>query len=158
MVGKIQKQFFSENALFKPVSQDDLVKAISYARESGLSGQWAVRGDQEVSAKELLKIVELACGQTDGSTKPRTELPLLPPLRMLEEFTVGLGIDTNMAEMIEFFDENEQDPVTGSSIWEESGLTPEVELKRYFQYNHIAENDERLAMPTFGSYKMIYTD
>ena len=37
-------------------------------------------------------------------------------------------------------------------------MKPEVELRRYFEYNHIADGDERLALPTFGSYKLMYAD
>ena len=135
-----------------------MVKAVEYARDSKLTGQWAVRGEQEVSAKELLRLVELSCGKAEGSVQARREIPVFPPLKMLEELLVGTGIDTNMGEMIQYFGSNQEEPVTGSSIWEKSGLTPEVELKRYLEFNHIADDDERLAMPTFGSYKMIYTD
>ena len=41
------------------------------------------------------------------------QIPVFPPLRMLEEFLVGLGVDTNMADMIEYFDETQEEPVTG---------------------------------------------
>ena len=105
-----------------------------------------------------MNILEQSCGKLEGQTTARRQIPLLPPLRMLEEFTVGLGIDTNMAEMMIYFSENQEEPVTGESIWERSDMKPEDELRRYYQYNHIADGDERLVMPTFGSYKMIYTD
>ena len=77
---------------------------------------------------------------------------------MLEEFAVGLGIDTNMAEMIEHFAQSDDSPVTGDSLWEKLGTSPETQLESFLQKNHITDGDERLALPTFGSYKMIYTD
>ena len=68
MVGKIPQAFLSEDAKFKPVSQTDLVRAITSARDTGLTGQWAVRGDQEVSVKQLLQMIERQCGKNEGST------------------------------------------------------------------------------------------
>ena len=56
--GKIQPAFKSEGASFKPVSQTDLTKAIALSVDSGMSGQFAVRGSEEVSVGQLLNMVE----------------------------------------------------------------------------------------------------
>jgi hypothetical protein len=50
---------------------------------------------------------------------------------MLEEFAVGLGIDTNMAEMIDYFAQNDETPVTGDSLWEKLETSPESDLASF---------------------------
>ena len=82
------------------------------------------------------------------------QLPLLPPFRMLEEFFYGIAMDTNMAEMISYFEEAQDGPVTGSSIWDEVDVKPTEDLDRFFNYNHVVDGDERLLFPTFAGYKM----
>ena len=66
MTSKIQAPFLSQEGNFKPISQADLTRAIVYARDTGLSGQWAVRGEQNVTPKQLMNIVEQACGKQEG--------------------------------------------------------------------------------------------
>ena len=56
--GKIQTAFKSEGASFKPISQNDLTKAIALSVDNGMSGQFAVRGNEEVSIGQLLNMVE----------------------------------------------------------------------------------------------------
>ena len=154
MAGKIQQPFLSEKASFKPVHQDDLVAAITQVGTRGLTGQWAVRGSQEVTAKQLLNMVEQSCGKQAGQTTASMQLPLLPPFRILEEFFYGIAMDTNMAEMIGHFEEDQEGPVTGKSIWDEIDAKPTEDLDRYFSYNHVVDGDERLLFPTFAGYKM----
>ena len=159
MTGKINDAFVSgTTAQFKPVSQDDLVTAIKYARDTGLSGQYAVRGSTPVTIRELMTLVEGSCGKQEGQTTAQRQLPLLPPLRMLEEFFFGMGIDTNMAEMLIYFNENQEEPVTGESLWEKAGVSPETDLKQFFSKQRLQDDEERLVLPTFGSYKIGYTD
>ena len=106
VAGKIQAPFLSEDAKFKPVHHADLTSAISTSMDSKLTGQFAVRGAQEVSSRELLNLVEKSVGFEEGRTQARRDTAVLPLGRMLEEFMVGMAADTNMAEMIAYFDEN----------------------------------------------------
>jgi len=158
MTGKINKAFVKNEANFKPVSQTDLVRAVEGVQAAGLKGQWAVRGETPVTVKELLNLVEASCGKQDNATTGQMQIPVLPPLRMLEEFLVGTGVDTNMAEMVSYFSENQEEPVTGSSVWEALSTAPETDLKKFFSQLRLEDGDERLVLPTFGSYKMVYTD
>ncbi len=72
---------------------------------------------------------------------------------MFEEFLVGVGADTNMAEMLAYFSENQDAPVTGKDFWEATGSGPEEALHQFFQYHHVQDGDESLVLPTFGGYK-----
>ena len=56
--GKIQQAFTSEAAKFKPVGQSDLTKAIASSMDSNLTGQFALRGSEEVSSRQLLNLIE----------------------------------------------------------------------------------------------------
>ena len=56
-------------------------------------------------------------------------MPGLPLLRMLEEYLVGTAADTNMAEMIAYFAENQDAVVTGQDFWQATGMQPEVALR-----------------------------
>lgn len=78
-------------------------------------------------------MIEVSCGKQEGATTARRQLPVFPPLRMLEEFFVGMGVDTNMGEMMEYFADNQEAPVDGTSIWEALSTTPETDLKKFFK-------------------------
>ena len=119
--GKIQAPFLSESAKFKPVHHADLTRAVALSIDSPQNSQFAVRGSEEVSSRELLSLVEKSCGVEEGKTKARFETPILPIGKMLEEFLVGVGVDTNMAEMINYFEENQDAPVTGTDFWQATG-------------------------------------
>jgi hypothetical protein len=113
MAGKIQAPFLSTDAKFKPVHHADLTKAVALSMDGNMTGQFAVRGTEEVTSQALLNLVEKSCGVEEGKTKARFEIPVLPLAKMFEEFLVGVGSDTNMAEMIAYFSENQDAPVTG---------------------------------------------
>lgn len=105
-----------------------------------------------------MHLVEASCGKAEGSTTAMRQLPLLPPFRMMEEFFFGMGVDTNMAEMVEHFSMGgDESPVTGPSIWEKTGKGPQSDLHQFFAKQYLEDDDERLVFPTFGSYKA-YTD
>ena len=74
-----------------------------------------------MSSRELLNLVEKSCGVEPGNTKARFVTPIFPVARMLEEFLVGVGSDTNMAEMLSYFSENQDQPVTGTDFWQATG-------------------------------------
>ena len=111
----------SESAKFKPVHHADLTRAVALSIDSPQNSQLAVRGSEEVSSRALLSLVEKSCGVEEGKTKARFEIPILPIGKMLEEFLVGVGVDTNMAEMINYFEENQDAPVTGTDFWQATG-------------------------------------
>ena len=49
--GKIQGSLLSEAAKFQPVYSGDLSSAVKHSMDSGLSGQFAVRGREEASMR-----------------------------------------------------------------------------------------------------------
>ena len=77
---------------------------------------------------------------------------------MLEEFLVGTGADTNMAEMIAYFSENQDDPVPGKDFWEATGSQPEQTLSSFYKSHRVTDDDESLLLPTFGGYKFNTAD
>jgi len=156
--GKIQSEFLSDIAKFKPVHQADLVRAIERSMEGGLAGQFAVRGSEEVSSRQLLNLVEKSCGMEAGSTKPRKDTPLFPLGKMFEEFMVGMGADTNMAEMISHFGQSSGAPVTGEDFWHASESEPQEALSQFFKSHNVSVEDESLLLPTFGGYKFNMAD
>ena len=132
MAGKIQAPFLSNDAKFKPVHHADLTRAVALSMDGGITGQYAVRGAEEVSSQALLNLVEKSCGVEEGATKARFETPIFPLTKMFEEFLVGVGADTNMAEMLAYFSENQDAPVTGKDFWEATGSEPEEALRQFF--------------------------
>lgn len=65
--GKIKSEFLSEDVKFNPVHHSDLTRAVSAAMDSRMKGQFALRGSQEVSIGELLKLVDSSCGNEKGT-------------------------------------------------------------------------------------------
>ena len=158
MAGKIQASFLSEDAKFKPVHNADLTKAIAQSIDSSLTGQFALRGAESVSSRALLNLVEKSCGFDEGRTKARFE-SYLTVGRILEEYLVGMGADTNMAEMIAFFDQNQNvAPVSGNDFWTTTGTTADESLSAFFSSHRVETDDERLLTPTFGGYKFNMAD
>ena len=71
LAGKINKNFLCDEAKFKPVHQGDVTRAVSQALDTGLTGQFAVSGTEEVSVRQLLNLVEKSCGVAPGKTTGR---------------------------------------------------------------------------------------
>ena len=103
-----------------------------------------------------MSMVERSCEKEAGSTKPLREIPVLPIGRMLEEFFTGICQDTNMAEMVYTFNQNQEEPVIGEDYWTSIGASPEEKLEDWFNGHHVEE--EQLIRPTFGSYKTSFGD
>lgn len=159
IAGKINAAFHDDSAKFMPVHHADLTRAVSKAMESGSKGQFALRGSSEVTIRELLSLIENSCGIEEGKTGARFEMPILPLTRMLEEFLVGTAADTNMAEMITHFSENQgEKAVNGESFWEAAGVSQEADLRQFFNTHRVSEEDEHLLLPTFGGYKFPTAD
>ena len=91
---------------------------------SGVTGQHALRGADEVNMRELINLIEKSCGIEEGKTKPQFLLPLFPVTRMIEEILVGMAADTNMVEMIDHFNNSDDAPVTGTDFWTATGASP----------------------------------
>jgi hypothetical protein len=82
-----------------------------------------VRGDEKISIKSLLRMIEQSCDKTPGSTKTHTRIPLLKLSEMAEEFFVGITHDRNMRLMLEHIETHAMDcPCPGTDFWEKSGL------------------------------------
>ena len=126
--------------------------------DKSITGQHALRGSEEVSSAQLLNMVEKSCGFEAGHTKARYETPVFPIAKMMEEFFIGTGTDTNMTEMLAYFSENQDAPVTGTDFWTATGSEPEVALSKFFESRRVSEEDESLLLPTFGGYKFNYAN
>ena len=78
---------------------------------------------------------------------------------MFEEYLIGMAADTNMAEMITYFEyESEDVPVTGSDFWAATNTSPAESLSKFFETHRVSEDAESLLLPTFGGYKFNYKD
>ena len=132
-VGSIKGSFLAEDgAQFKPINDSDLSRAVSLGLDGGVKGQFALRGEDAVTTKELLALIEASVGKEAGSTSALREIPFLSPGRILEEFTTGICQDTNMAEMVDTFNSSKADPVTGDDFWTAVGSAPEEKLNDWF--------------------------
>ena len=159
MAGQIPRPFLSEAAKFMPVHHADLTSAVATSMGAKLTGQYAVRGTEEVSSKELLNLVEKSCDRDAGMTKARFQIPVLPIGRMFEEYLIGMAADTNMAEMINYFEEESGAvPVTGSDFWAATNTSPAENLRKFFESHRVHDDAESLLLPTFGGYKFNYKD
>lgn len=118
LAGGIQKEFFSQNANFMPVHHADVTRAVAHAMENPTHGQFSVRGDEKLSIKNLLNLVEKASDKEEGSTKALRKIPLLKLSEMAEEFFVGITHDRNMRLLATHFENNEMDcPCPGTDYW-----------------------------------------
>ena len=82
----------------------------------------------------------------------------MPIGRIFEEFLIGMAADTNMAEMIAYFSENQDVPVTGKDFWSATGISAQENLHQFFKSHHVKDGDESLLLPTFGGYKFNNAD
>ena len=160
-VGSIKAEFLAENgAQFKPINDADLSRAITLGLDANVKGQFALRGEDAVTTKELLALIEQSVGKEAGSTGALREIPFFSPGRILEEFTTGICQDTNMAQMVDTFNTSKADPVTGDDFWSTVGSAPEEKLNDWFQGYKLDEEQlvEHLSRPSFGSYKTSFGD
>ena len=101
MAGKIYKEFKSDAAKFNPVHHEDLTSAIRHSLESPRPGQFAICGEEEVSMKELLGLIERSSDVAMDNTRGKGNLiPFLGLSSMIEEFFVGITHDRSMQYMI----------------------------------------------------------
>lgn len=100
LAGRIQREFLLENANFRPVHHADVTRAVEYAIDHQLGKQFKVRGDEKISIKNLLRMIETSCDKTPGATKALAKVPLLKLSEMAEEFLVGITHDRNMRIML----------------------------------------------------------
>lgn len=132
LAGKIPREFLGgkeitntsdATANFKPVHHDDVIQAVAHAMANPKHGQFSVRGDEKLSIKDLLNLVEHSCEREEGSTKKHLRIPFLKLSELTEEWFVGITHDRNMRIMLQHFQENEPDcPCPGTDFFEASGL------------------------------------
>jgi hypothetical protein len=65
--GSIPASFLTE-ARFKPISAVDVGSAVAHKLLNGGHGHFALRGDKELTIKELVGLIEQASHKTVGST------------------------------------------------------------------------------------------
>lgn len=157
LAGKIPSEFFfTKEANFKPVHHADLTRAIAHAMDHPVHEQFKVRGEEKISIKDLLGLVEHSCGKEAGSTKGHFRIPFLKLSELFEEFFVGITHDRNMRLLLEHLEENPTDcPCPGTDFWESSGLQREHQLRKFFNSHRYSDLDDNMATPTFGHYKQV---
>lgn len=156
LAGRIQREFLLENANFRPVHHADVTRAVEYAIDHSLGKQLKVRGDEKISIKDFLRLIEHSCDKTPGATKALPKVPLLKLSEIVEELFVGITHDRNMRIMLQHFEDNELDcPCPGTDFWETSGLARKEKLSAFYQYHRYHDTDETMATPTFGHYKQV---
>jgi hypothetical protein len=65
--GSIAGPFLS-NATFNPVSSCDVASAAAHVLANGGHGQYALRGSQSITIKELVHLIEKASNKNEGQT------------------------------------------------------------------------------------------
>lgn len=107
-----------------PVGSEDLLKAISHSMNSSLTGQYAVRGSDEHSMKEILALIETAAGKEAGSSKTSNEWMELPA-QLMAEFSFGQTQTKNMEHLVKHFEQNaDMSPVPGDCFWNATATKP----------------------------------
>ena len=101
-------------------------------------------------------MIEQSVGKEAGSTRAMREIPFFSPSRILEEFATGICQDTNMAEIVDTFNNSKADPVIGDDFWTAAGSAPEANLNEWF--TGYEADEEQLSRPSFGSYKTSFGD
>lgn len=147
---------YSKECKFRPVHHDDVTRAVAHAMEHPIHDQLKVRGEEKISIKDLLRMVEQSCDKAPGSTKTFTRIAFLQLSETIEEFFVGITHDRNMRLMLEHFETHAMDcPCPGTDFWEKTGLKQTNKVSSFFQYHKFADTDEAMATPTFGHYKQV---
>lgn len=102
-----------------------------------------IRGEEKISIKSLLNLIEESCGKTPGSTKAHTRIPFLQLSEFAEEFFVGITHDRNMRLLLEDIEKNPMNcPCPGTDFWETTGLKRKHSLREFFANHKCSENDE----------------
>ena len=142
--------FHSELAKFKPLHDGDLFIAVNHSMQSSLSGQFSVRGNSELSMKEMLTLIETASGKGENTTgKPFPYSPML----FVEEFLHGMTIDRNMECLLEHMDQHpEENLVPGEDFWSHIASQPQSDVRSFYAANKV--DHESLELPSTGDYKM----
>jgi hypothetical protein len=120
--GTAPECFHSELAKFKPLHDADLYSAVNHAMQSSSTGQFAVRGKDEVSMKQMLNMIETASGKGENTTgKPFAYSPGL----WVEEFFFGMTINRNMASLVEYAEAHpDENLVPGDCFWSATASQP----------------------------------
>lgn len=147
----VPEAFLSEAAKFKPVSCEDLSNAVVHSMNSDLTGQFAVRGADEHSIKEILGLIEGASGKNAGETKASNEWMGMPE-QLLAEFAHGQTISKNMEMMVNHFGKNtEECPVPGECFWSASS-TSHSAASISDSYKSKLIDTASLSEPSLGDY------
>lgn len=83
-----------------------MTRAVEYAIDHSLGNQLKVRGDEKISIKNFLRLIEHSCDKTPGATKALSKVPLLKLSEIVEELLVGITHDRNMRLMLQHFEDN----------------------------------------------------
>lgn len=145
--GSIPAPFLSD-ATFNPISAQDVASAVAHKLVNGGHGHFALRGEKELTIKQIVGIIERASHKTEGSTQASKFNPLL----LVEEFFTGLTVDQNMANMVQYFATNKKQPVTGADFWQAEQLKATTDFESFFRSNTVSHAS--LAEPSYGAYKL----
>ena len=117
---------------------------------SSSTGQFAVRGKDQLSMKELLTLIESASGKGENTTGKDSEWS---PRLFIEEFLHGMTIDRNMECLVEHLHAHpEVNPVPGNDFWASTASQPQGDVRAFYAQNRV--NHDLLASPSKGDYKM----
>jgi len=128
LAGKIHREFFfTKEANFKPIHHDDVTRAVAHAMEHPIHDQFKVRGEEKISIKALLNLIEQSCDKTPGSTRALTKIPFLKLSEFFEEFFIGITHDRNMRLLLQHLEDHPMDcPCPGTDFWEKTGQKRQV--------------------------------
>lgn len=118
---------------------------------SSMTGQYAVRGSDEHSIKEILGLIEAASEKTVGKTKA-SNIWMGMPEQLLAEFAHGQTISKNMEMMVDHFGKNTDEcPVPGECFYSASASEPKS-ASISESYNNKGIDSASLSEPSLGDY------
>jgi nucleoside-diphosphate-sugar epimerase len=88
--------------LFAPIHTDDVASAVGKALDSqATSGAFNLSGQEELSLRGILDLIEKSTGQSPGATSGKSIT-----LDYLYDFIYGTASDLNMSRMVEHLEAN----------------------------------------------------
>ena len=88
---------------FSPVHTDDIATVIGQALETSRPGRFSVNGNESMTLRQIMDILEVAAFKEPGITIG----PMIQPLDLVWDFFAGTSSDLNMSRIVEFLEENQ---------------------------------------------------
>lgn len=129
-----------------PIHSEDLSAAVEQILANVGHGQYAARGNEEITLKQLVHLISQSCGKDTVVGETLAYNPLLG----IEEFFTGMTVTQNVRNLAKHFQSSK--PVSGKCVFTEKGIKQNHNVNAFFKKHHITT--ESLELPSLGDDKL----